>query len=251
MPFDPALPRLAVISDIHSNLEALNAVLKDIKSLGISKIVCLGDIVGYAADPQSCLKKIRTLGCPVMMGNHDEASCFDEPSIFFNDTARSGALFSARQLSDDQKHWLLSMPYYQILYGMTFLHSSLDFPEDWNYILSAEDAEAHFSSQSTNLAFCGHTHDPLLWISRPTQKLPIQLIGEGIQSLPPSGKSLVNVGSVGQPRDGDHRACYVVYSPDQHAVEFRRVSYPIEITRQKILKAKLPSFTADRLLEGR
>ena len=250
MPSNSVPPRLAVISDIHSNLEALKAVLQDIQSQGVTKIVCLGDIVGYAADPESCLESIRTLECPVIMGNHDEASCLHEPSIFFNDTAREGVLFSAKQLSQDQKNWLLSLPNCLTLDGITFLHASLDFPEDWNYILSGEDAEAHFANQSTNLAFCGHTHTPLLWISQSTKSLPSQLHGKGILTIPSSGKSLVNVGSVGQPRDEDNRACYVIYNPDRNTVEFRRVTYPIEITRQKILSANLPTLTADRLLEG-
>ena len=247
----PTQKAIAVISDIHSNLEALTAVLKDLKSQGITKIVCLGDIVGYAADPQHCLEKIRTLGCSVVMGNHDEAACLDNHSDYFNANAHAGVVFSAAQLTENDKSWLLSLPRDLIIGDTTFLHASLDCPEDWNYILSEEDAEAHFSYQATQFAFCGQSHATLLWVSISPQSLHSNFTGEGIISLPEFGKTLVNVGSVGQPRDGDNRACYVIYRPDQSSVEYRRVSYPIEITRQKILKADLPPFTADRLLRGR
>jgi diadenosine tetraphosphatase ApaH/serine/threonine PP2A family protein phosphatase len=242
---------IAVISDIHSNLEALLAVLEDIRSQEITEIVCLGDVVGYASDVQECLNKIRELGCPVLLGNHDEGSCLPEPPWDFNDTARQGLIFSAKHLKESDRFWIGTLPRRLTVGEMSFTHASLEIPEHWTYILSAADAEAHFLEQSTHLSFCGHTHKPALWF-QPSPGSPITLRrGKGIISLAPSGKVLINVGSVGQPRDGDSRACYVICRDDAMTVDFRRVPYDIQTTRKKISKAGLPFVTAQRLLFGR
>ncbi len=241
---------LAVISDIHSNFEALTAVLEDVRSQGVENIVCLGDTVGYASGVRSCVRTVRALGCPVLLGNHDEAACQSRPPEDFNDTAAAGIIFAAARLTEANRSWLSSLPKTLEISGLTFTHASLEKDYEWAYILGADDARMHFEEQRTPIAFCGHTHYPMVWIEESPMGRIRQRLGEGIVSLPPSGKVLVNVGAVGQPRDGDPRSCYVIYRPETNTVEFRRVSYDLQQTRKKILRAKLPRFTANRLLKG-
>ena len=242
---------IAVISDIHSNFEALTAVLEDFKEHEDASIVCLGDVVGYASGVRACLRAIRGLGCPVLKGNHDEAACLPDPPENFNETARAGTIFSAKQITKSDREWLTSLPSRLEIDGISFTHASLSSAFDWEYVLSPDDALRHFTEQSSRLAFCGHTHRPGIWWLESRKKQISHCNGEGIITLPNTGKLLVNVGSVGQPRDGDNRACYVIYRPDQDSIEFRRITYDIARAKKKIIRAKLPHFTAHRLTNGR
>lgn len=242
---------IAVISDIHSNFEALTAVLDDIQLQGVSQIVCLGDIVGYASSVKSCVRVIRALDCRVLLGNHDEAACLLSPPDDFNDSAAAGIVFASSRLSVSDRAWIASLPRNLAIDGVIFTHASLASSDGWPYIISPEDALRHFSVQSTHLSFCGHTHKPMLsWQDTPGGQVT-QRTGMEIMPLPPGGKVLVNVGAVGQPRDGDTRACYVIHRPEQNTVEFRRVEYDIKRTKRKIIRAGLPHFTAQRLSFGR
>jgi diadenosine tetraphosphatase ApaH/serine/threonine PP2A family protein phosphatase len=242
---------IAVISDIHSNFEALTAVLDDIRSHEVTQIVCLGDIVGYASGVRSCLRVVRDLECPVILGNHDEAACLPAPPEDFNDTATAGVVFAAARLSESEREWIASLPRNLEIEEVDFTHASLASSFGWPYIISPEDARQHFHNQASHLAFCGHTHKPMIWWQESPGGQVTQRIGKDVMPLPPSGKVLVNVGAVGQPRDGDTRACYLIYRPEQKTVEFRRVEYDIKRTKRKIIRAGLPRFTAQRLSLGR
>jgi diadenosine tetraphosphatase ApaH/serine/threonine PP2A family protein phosphatase len=241
----------AVISEIHSNFEALTAVLDDIRSQDVSQVVCLGDIVGYASSVQACMRVVRELGCPVLIGNHDEAACLPTPPEDLNDTAAAGIVFAAARLTESERAWINSLPRILEIEGVVFTHASLASSLGWPYIISTEDARRHFDNQTAHLAFCGHTHKPMVWWQESPGGQVTQRTGKDVMPLPPSGKVLVNVGAVGQPRDGDPRACYVIYRPDQNSVEFRRVEYEIKRTKRKIIRAGLPRFTAQRLSLGR
>jgi len=242
---------IAVISDIHSNFEALTAVLDDAREQAIQQIVCLGDIVGYASSVQSCMRAVRELGCPVLLGNHDEAACLPAPPPDFNDTATAGVVFAAARLSESDRAWIAALPRTLAIEGVVFTHGSLASSFGWPYIITPEDARRHFANQPSHLAFCGHTHKPMLWWQESPGGQVTQRTGKDIMPLPQGGKVLVNVGAVGQPRDGDTRACYVIYRPEQATVEFRRVEYDIKRTKRKIIRADLPRFTAQRLSLGR
>jgi len=240
---------VAVISDIHSNFEALNAVLADIRDLGVGSIICLGDIVGYASGTRACLKAVQGLACPTILGNHDEAAAIaSTPLTDMNDTAAAGILFARQRLNPAEKSWLAELPRDLVIDGVQFTHASLAHPPPWPYIVSEEDAYVHFLRQSCRLCFCGHTHRPMVWIQ---DACVFGKKGKDVVTLPESGKVLVNVSAVGQPRDGDNRACYVIYRPDQKTVEFRRVAYDIKRTKRKIIRAGLPRYTAQRLSLGR
>jgi diadenosine tetraphosphatase ApaH/serine/threonine PP2A family protein phosphatase len=242
---------VAIISDIHSNLEALTAVLADIRELGVGSIFCLGDIVGYASGPRACLKAVRDLGCPTILGNHDEAVGFDSiPLTDLNDTAAAGVLFARERLNPAEKAFLTELPRELIVDGVQLTHASLAPLPPWQYILSEEDAFFHFRRQSCQLGFCGHTHRPMVWIRDAVGRV-FGKAGKDVVALPAGGKVLVNVGAVGQPRDGDMRACYVLYRPHEKTVTFRRIGYDIHRTKRKVLRAGLPRFTAQRLSLGR
>ena len=246
----PDSPALAVFSDVHSNLEALEAVLADMSALRIRQLVCLGDIVGYGADPVACLEKIRSLNCPVLQGNHDAAASEETDFEEMNTSAVAGIEFSRQKLTQEQRDWLGHLPLTLTQDACEFVHGSLDAPEEWWYVLSPEDAAIHFEFQTQPLCFCGHTHDPMVWQSSGPHQLSIRH-GEGRIQLPQTGKTLVNVGSVGQPRDRNPDACYAIFQPEGRWVQFRRVSYDLVKTKRKIGRAGLPQYSAERLSEGR
>jgi len=242
---------VAVISDIHSNFEALNAVLADIRDLGVSSIVCLGDTVGYASGARACLRVVRELACPTILGNHDEAVAIDTTPINdMNDTATAGILFARQRLNPAEKSWMAELPQDLVIEGVQFTHASLAHPPLWPYIVTEEDAYRHFLRQSCSLGFCGHTHRPMVWIQGAAGRVAGKK-GKDVVGLTQGGKVLVNVGAVGQPRDGDNRACYVIYRSEQKTVEFRRVTYDIKRTKKKIIRVGLPRYTAQRLSLGR
>ncbi|MDD5349907.1 MAG: metallophosphoesterase family protein [Chthoniobacteraceae bacterium] len=246
----PDSPAMAVFSDVHSNLEALEAVLADMDALQIRRRVCLGDLVGYGPDPAACLEKVRALGCPVLQGNHDAAAACEEDFEEMNSTAIAGIELCRQSLTPEQREWLASLPLTLAEDGCEFVHGSLDAPGEWWYVLSPEDATIHFEAQTQPVCFCGHTHDPMLWQSNGPHQLSIRH-GEGRIKLPETGKILINVGSVGQPRDRNPDACYAIFHPEARWVQFRRVPYNLEKTKGKIGRAGLPQYSAERLFEGR
>ncbi len=241
---------LAIFSDVHSNLEALEAVIADMKNLPIRRHFCLGDVVGYGADPVSALELVRSLQCPVIMGNHDAAVGCDSDLNEMSNSAKTGARYSRLKLSREQRDWLAGLPLTLTDEQCEFVHGTLDSPSEWFYAVGPEDIALHFAAQICPICFCGHTHDPMFWHSNGAGKLSVRY-GQGRISIPSEGKTLINVGSVGQPRDGNRDACYVVYNPQARWVEFHRVPYNISKAMRKIIKAGLPHFSADRLSLGR
>ena len=241
---------LAVFSDIHSNLEAFRAVLADMKALKLRHGICLGDVVGYGADPCACVDMLRAMGCPVLLGNHDEAVASEAELGEMNHSARTGIRYARLKLPQEQRNWLGSLPLVIKEDDCEFVHGSLDSPSDWYYAVSPEDVTLHFAAQTCPICFCGHTHDPMFWHWNGQRKLTVRR-GHGRIPIPQGGKTLINAGSVGQPRDGNPDACYVILGPKAEWVEFRRVSYDISKAKAKILKAGLPHFTADRLSVGK
>ena len=241
---------LAIFSDVHSNLEALQAVLAEMESLGLTRRICLGDIVGYGANPAECLELVRSLGCPIVKGNHDQLVAGDEELEGVSDTAKSGIEFSRKQLSSEQRKFLADLPMTLTDEGCEFVHASLDQPEGWWYVLRPEDALLHFEAQTRPVCFCGHTHIPFVWHNDPKGKLDVAR-GTGAVRLPEKGKALINVGSVGQPRDRRAEACYAIFDLKARRVEFRRVPYDIAAAKRKIIKARLPRFAAQRLSQGK
>lgn len=240
---------IAVFSDVHSNLEALDAVLADMAALGIVNRICLGDLVGYGPSPRSCLDRARSLRCPILKGNHDWATSGDYSLKGWSDVARHGIAWSRFKLSAAQKQFLAALPLTLRTADCEYVHASLHKPDEWNYILTEADAAQHFGKQNTRISFCGHTHLPMV-VEKHRGRLVSLAAQSGRVKLNPSRRYLANVGSVGQPRDGYPEACYVLYQPLDFTLEFRRIPYDIGKTRRKILRARLPTFLADRLEQG-
>ncbi len=239
--------RIALFGDIHANLEALNAVLEDAAEQGCTDWVCLGDIVGYNADPCACLERVRAMDCPIVKGNHDEDASGDHSLETMNPTAATALEWTRAQLSEDQRDWLRKLRMVRQVSDFTIVHSTLDQPQAWNYVTNKFDAMSNFSYQFTHVCFHGHTHVPRVFVrAARVKEVPADLI-----EIEEDMKYFINVGSVGQPRDGDWRPCYAIYDLPANVLTFRRIEYDLETAKKKILDAGLPPGLAVRLSEGR
>jgi predicted phosphodiesterase len=239
--------RFAIFGDIHANLEALRAVLDDAREQKCTEYVCLGDVVGYNADPLECLNIVRSMNCVVVKGNHDEYASSEDSLETFNPLAESAILWTRATLTAPEKAWLQTLPLTAEVWGFTVVHATLDEPGGWTYVLNQLDAAASFAHQTTQICFLGHTHSPRLYVSADS------VTGQPLTAVRiESSKSyLINAGSVGQPRDGDWRASYAVFDSAAKLVALRRIPYDITVTQNKIHRAGLPSKLAERLLFGR
>jgi predicted phosphodiesterase len=239
--------RIAIFGDIHANLEALEVVLADARDQDCSAFICLGDVVGYNANPRECLEIVQSLKCPVVRGNHDDYASTDGSLESFNPLAEVAIQWTRNQLNRSEKVWLRALPLICELHGFMIVHATLEDPGGWGYVLNQLDAAASFSRQSTQLCFFGHTHTPRAYIKDSSVVgLPFdQLI------LEPGKKYFVNVGSVGQPRDGDWRAAYAVFDQEKRMIRLRRLPYDLPKTQGKILESGLPPRLADRLAFGK
>ena len=239
--------KYAVLGDIHANLEALEVVLKDAKEHGVEKYACVGDVVGYNANPVECMAIVRELGCTTVRGNHDHYCSHAENLNGFHPLAADVVDWTRKQLTPEQQEWLRKLKFVSPVESFTIVHSTLDTPEMWGYVFDKLEAEANFNYQTTTLCFYGHTHVPLAFEKSDTVRF-------GLYSkikVTLGKKYFINVGSVGQPRDGDPRAAYVIYDMVNNTVELRRLPYDIQKTQKKILDAGLPGRIAARLAVGR
>ena len=243
--------KYAILGDIHANLPALRTVLEDARSQSATDFVCVGDVVGYNASPGECVDIVRELGAITVQGNHDHYCASREPLDDFHPLAASVVEWTRRQLSEDQAAWLRALDYKKIIPGALFaiVHSTFDMPSLWGYVFDAIDAEAHFVYQMTPLCFHGHTHVPVVF-EKKGQSEATRMAPTTFQ-VPFGRKYFINVGSVGQPRDGDPRASYVLYDTKTRTVEFRRLEYDLAETQALIRAAGLPERLATRLEVGR
>jgi predicted phosphodiesterase len=240
--------RFAIFSDIHANLEALQAVLADARERRCTHFVCLGDVVGYDANPRECIERVRELDCPVVKGNHDEEATLSASSERFNELAERAIKWTRDNLTDQDKEWLRSLPLQKQVHDFTIVHATLDTPGQWGYVFNNLDAVASFTYQRTAVCFFGHTHVPMVFIRG--QSGIRQERKEHIR-IEPGRKYFINAGSVGQPRDGNWRAAYCIYDIENKLVELLRVKYDLATAQRKIAKAGLPQPLADRLAIGR
>jgi predicted phosphodiesterase len=239
--------KYAIIADIHANLEALNAVLEDARAQNPTHYVCLGDVVGYNANPQECLKIIRDMNIPCVKGNHDEYCSMDEQLEGFNPNAAEAVHWTRRQLGPEEREWLRDLKYTKMVGNFTIVHATLDGPQRWGYVFDKLQAAASFPYQTTPVCFFGHTHVPVAFM-RDT------VVRGGTFSkfkVDPAKKYFVNVGAVGQPRDNNPKAAYVIYDLDAATIELRRVDYDIAAAQAKIREAGLPERLAERLEFGK
>lgn len=239
--------RFAVLSDIHGNLEALEAVLADARAQHCTHFICLGDIVGYNANPSECVQLIQGLECPVVKGNHDEQASIDDSTENFNELAEEAIGWTREHLSREEKRWLAELRLTRQVRDFTIVHANLDAPHQWGYVSNDLDAIASFTYQHTALCFYGHTHWPTAFV----RDAGVHQLATAEIAVLPGKKFFINVGSVGQPRDRDWRAAYCIYDCVQQVVALRRVEYDLGSTQRKIRDAGLPARLADRLAQGR
>lgn len=234
---------IAIISDIHGNLEALQAVFEYIDNHKIKQIHCLGDIVGYGPNPNECVEMIRERCDVVLMGNHDYAAIGLANIDYFNEYAKMATYWTMQKLTEANQEFLNDLPFTHQNDDMIMVHASPTNPSHWYYVLSQQDALIEMQAFNQPLCFIGHSHVPIVY----GNEQPVR--GEKIQ-FEPNKKYIVNVGSVGQPRDGNPQSCLVIYDEQNRVIEYVRVSYDAPVTYRKIVQAGLPLFLAERILKG-
>jgi predicted phosphodiesterase len=241
--------KLAVISDIHSNLHALNAVLEEIDAREADRIFALGDLVGYNALPREVLKVITTRNILSIMGNHDIVCCGRENPIWFNESAREAALWTRDKLSEEEKQYLSTLPNEERIEQKIYaVHGSPMSRDDYLMdLMDALNCLQYLPDEKIQVCFFGHTHIPSIFSSHGPS---YDAASTGKHTLASGNRYFINPGAVGQPRDGDPRASFALFDTEEQSIEIIRIEYDVESARQAILDAGLPKFFSDRLLVG-
>ena len=238
--------KYGLLSDVHSNLEALNSVLKKFKEEQVEKNVCLGDIVGYGANPNECVELIRNNNFECVAGNHDWAVVGKQDIEHFNPVAKEAIIWTADVLNRDNMEYLKQLELKKEFPEFIIVHATIINPEEWKYIRTTFDAHRNFEELTKPVCFFSHSHVPIVFKETQRSKYSFDMsisIEEGI-------KYLINIGSVGQPRDKNPKACYAIYDTEEKKVEIKRVSYDIKTAQDKIKEVDLPWMSANRLKIG-
>lgn len=241
--------RIAIISDIHSNIEALTEVFRVIDKSKVDRIVSLGDVVGYGASPNPCCELVRTNAEVTLLGNHDAAVAGRMDYSFYYDAARHALDWSASVVSDENLAWLRSLPYTYRIGDVGFCHGSPIEPRAYEYIFALEQAReiTPFSGDLPEVTFIGHSHLCKAFAIGSGEVNDVVAQKFGIRK---GYKYIISVGSVGQPRDYDNRACFVIHDTEARTVEYMRVEYDIQASAQKIFDADLALNFGKRLFLG-
>ncbi|HPD60758.1 MAG TPA: metallophosphoesterase family protein [Thermodesulfobacteriota bacterium] len=241
--------RYAILSDIHGNLESFQAVLKDLVKADTQKIIFLGDIVGYGPNPKECIDLIREETELLVAGNHDWAVAGKTEISNFNSVARQAIEWTIPNLSPDYKKFLADLPLKKEENDFLFVHASPLNPQAWNYIFSGQEALRNLQMLDHNVCFVGHSHIPSVFLLAEFDKLSFSANFTEI-FLDKKLRFLINVGSIGQPRDGSPLASYGIFDTEKRTFYLRRVQYSFEITQRKIISVGLPPILAERIAKG-
>ena len=236
-------------SDIHSNLPALEAVLHSMQQKGVQKHICLGDLVGYGPNPEECVAIIRKVAACTILGNHDNVMVGRELPEYFNSNALKIIEWTKAHISEDSINYLKTLPYMAEENNMLFVHASPKSPADWFYVTGLDDAVDAFDFFTQELCFIGHTHCPIIVVREPSGSF--RVVDESTCKLKPGERALVNVGSVGQPRDRDSRSSWCLYNSETKEIELVRVEYNIDSIQSVMQEMEFPPFLIQRLAEGR
>ncbi len=240
--------RYAIFADIHSNLEAFQTVLKALKELAIDELICAGDIIGYGANPQACLELIKENQVKTIAGNHDFFAVNLSFAKRLNPSAKEAIFWTAKTINEEAKEFLRKLLFIYEDKNLICAHGTLDNPKDFNYLLGQSEALETFKLLRKNICFVAHTHFPLVFTLQ-NNKIDLSYL-ESVE-IKPENKYICNVGSVGQSRDGNPKACFCVFDTKKRLVETKRISYNIKEAQDKIRKAGLPEILAARLDQGR
>lgn len=241
--------KIALISDVHSNLEALEEVLRDIEKQGVEKIHFLGDAIGYGIDPNKCIR-LLSKHCDIkLLGNHDYAALGLVSLNGFNKVAKTSVEWTQTKLKKNSIEKLADFELNATFLDYAMVHASPGTPEDWDYILGIDQAEEQFDFFTQSICFVGHSHIPTVFTKKADGTITTSL--RNVMELDQNLRYIINIGSVGQPRDNDPRACYLTVDTDSSKIEYRRVEYDIDKTQAKMRKALFPDFLVERLAVGR
>lgn len=242
--------RYGILGDIHANLSALRAVLDRLQTERVDRVISVGDVVGYGAAPRECIALVRDIGAVVVKGNHD-AACVGEIDVrYFNNYARDAVRWTQSVVSENDCQWLASLPMTADLDHCSVGHGTYHRPELFDYIQSTTDADPSLDAMVLPVCFVGHTHVPVTLMRLKDDPLRTAYTIDPEIDLSESTRALINVGSVGQPRDEDPRAAYAVYDSELDRAWIKRVAYDIDEEARRIRNAGLPSVLADRLFLG-
>lgn len=242
----------AIISDIHANIDALDAVFSDMECFPIRGILCLGDIVGYGPEPAACVQRVMDTCAVSVFGNHEAMLFLAEqfPPEEMLASVGDPITLAFEQVSEDQMKWLRGLPISADLDPMMLSHAALNDIGSFHYIHGEDEAKAHFAVQTTFVSFHGHTHVPLIWEEKQDGHVACFKPPDKPVHLDKSDRYAINVGSVGQTRDNDPHACYVLYDYQSRLLLHRRVEYDIRKAQARFKNANLPAFNASRLKKG-
>jgi predicted phosphodiesterase len=241
--------KLGIFADVHGNLEALEAVVRLLRDRGATRFVCCGDIVGYGPDPNLCVEFVRRMHCTCVAGNHDYGAVGKVPIDRFNSVAAQSLLWTRSRLTESNRLYLENLPLTAEEGSLHFVHSSPSAPDAWEYVLTLREATAEIEYCAGSVCAVGHSHQPLAVERLPGK--PGRLVRQDCFVIQPYAKYLINAGSVGQPRDGDPRACCLLYDDATQGMTYLRVAYDIPVVQAKIRAASLPEYLASRLESGR
>src|SRR4051794_7399916 len=245
--------RLAIFADIHANAQAFAACLAEARARGAERMICLGDVVGYGADPEWAVETVMDLvagGAMAVRGNHDNA--IGIPSENMNAEAQAAVEWTRGRLSAEQRRFLAELPLTLADEERLYVHSDASNPQRWRYVVSTPEAARSLEATDAHVTFCGHIHKPALYSMSaaakmtsfvPTSGVPVQLLG--------GRRWLAVIGSVGQPRDGNPAASFALYDTSSRELTYCRVAYDVEAAAHRIRANGLPHWLADRLLVGR
>lgn len=240
--------KIAIFSDIHGNLEALEAVLNHMESQNVDEYVCLGDIIGYGANPNECTDLVREKCKYIVAGNHDFAVVGKTDTNFFNPYAKQAVFWTRQALTTKNFSYISNLPQDKYDGNRIYVHATPSKPLVWGYIFSNYEALNEFSFFTQKMCFIGHSHFPVVIEYKDSKCLFRRDLDVQLED---DKRYIFNVGSVGQPRDGDCRACYCIYDTDQQHINYYRVDYDLAKAQQKILDADLPKILAERLALGK
>ncbi|RMH71064.1 MAG: metallophosphoesterase [Gemmatimonadetes bacterium] len=244
--------KYGIYSDVHGNLEALETVLKVLDEVEKpDELLCLGDVVGYGANPNECANLVRQTSQTVLAGNHDWAALDLTDTTFFNPVAQKAVAWTRTVLTAENDKYLRSLPLVAKFDGFMIVHATPSEPEKWNYIISRNEAKYEFRMFTEQICFIGHTHQPMI-VQKTADELNVIVArnGTGVVPIDPHSRYIVNVGSVGQPRDRNPQSAYCIFDTEAMTVQIKRVDYDIETAQEKIINAGLPELLADRLATG-
>lgn len=241
--------RVGFFSDVHGNWEALSACLQDFEKEGLSKLFFLGDAVGYGADPNQVVEKITELCEISILGNHDAAAIGQLSPHYFNQYARASFYYTQKVLTSDNLAILEKAKIISTWDDFTFVHALPRSPESWGYISTLREAEDNFKYFDNQVCLIGHSHRNFVVSKKGNSKA--ELIDTESITLEENCRYIINVGSVGQPRDGNPKACYAVYNTADKKLTFKRIKYDIKTAQEKMIKAAIPGYLVNRLKVGR